>query len=321
MDTTRHDNAFTPPCCLRNPMLQTFLNSAGIRNRGANPLTAAEEEMILDLGEVRLQGFLSRRNAGKGTVILLHGWEGSATSAYVLHTGRYLFEAGYDVFRLNLRDHGDTHHLNRGVFMGTLIDEMYAALKAVARIAGGASLYLAGFSMGANFIVRAAARFAGDPIPNLKKALAINPPIDPMHATKRIDEITLIRLYFIKKWKASLARKQALFPDLYDFNDILKIKTCMGITDMLIERYLPYRNAAEYFSKFTLAPELLAAAELPMTIIISEDDPIIPASGFRALPLNANTRLIVQRYGGHCGYIMDLSMKSWYFDRMVEIFN
>jgi predicted alpha/beta-fold hydrolase len=57
-----------------------------------------------------------------------------------------------------------------------------------------------------------------------------------------------------------------------------------------------------------------------MTIIISEDDPIIPARDFQALPLNANTGLLVQRYGGHCGYIMDLSMKSWYFDRMAEIF-
>ncbi len=302
-------------------MLQTVLNSAGFRNRGSNPLTAAEEEMILDLGEVRLQGFLSRRNAGRGMVMLLHGWEGSAASAYMLHTGRYLFDAGYDVFRLNLRDHGDTHHLNRGVFMGTLIDEMYDALKAVARIAGRAPLYLAGFSMGANFIVRAAARFAGDPIPSLKKALAINPPIDPMLATKRIDQIPLIRRYFITKWKKSLARKQELFPDLYDFNDILKMNTCMGITDVLIDRYLPYRNAAEYFSKFTLTPGLFASAELPLAIIISEDDPIIPARDFRTLPLHANTRLMVQRYGGHCGYIMDLSMRSWYFDRMVEIFN
>ena len=139
---------------------------------------AAEEEVVLDLDRARLQGFWSRQNHGngsKGVVMILHGWEGSFRSASVLRAADFLFDAGYDVFRLNFRDHGDTHHLNQGVFIGDSLDELYAAVKAVSRLAGALPLYLVGFSLGANFVVRAAARFSEDPISNLRRGLAINP--------------------------------------------------------------------------------------------------------------------------------------------------
>ena len=49
-------------------------------------------------------------------VILLHGWEGSSQSAYQVTTAHYLLNHGYDVLRLNLRDHGESHHLNKEMF-------------------------------------------------------------------------------------------------------------------------------------------------------------------------------------------------------------
>ena len=58
----------------------------------------ASREMIIDAGNgVRLQGFSSPQLKGYplGLVILLHGWEGSAESTYILHSGRYFFAHGY----------------------------------------------------------------------------------------------------------------------------------------------------------------------------------------------------------------------------------
>ena len=160
-----------PPQYLRNPMLQTFMNSI-IRPRGRNPLTDAEREIVLEAGEVRLQGFLScRHGGGKGIVMLLHGWGGRAHSAYILRTGRYLFDAGYDVFRLNFRDHGNSHHLNEGFFIWDSLDELYSAVKAVARMAGSSPLYLAGFSMGANFASTVGGAMCHRPHSNLKAHL------------------------------------------------------------------------------------------------------------------------------------------------------
>jgi len=58
--------------------------------------------------------------------ILLHGWEGSAEATYVLSLGSLLLSHGFDVVRLNLRDHGATHHLNREIFHSCRLPEWSA---------------------------------------------------------------------------------------------------------------------------------------------------------------------------------------------------
>ncbi len=303
-------------------MVQTVLNSSGLRTFGKNQMANAAEEVILDLEGTRLQGFLSRQKGRepKGLVILFHGWEGSAGSAYILHTGKFLYGHGFNVFRLNFRDHGDTHHLNSGLFMGTLFDEVYGAVKVVAAMAGNMPVFVAGFSMGANFAVRVAARFGGDPIGNLGGVVAVNPPLDPMKATVNIDRIGPVKAYFIRKWKKSLKRKQELFPGRYDFSDILNMNTCMEMTEALIPRLSDYTGAADYFRGYTLTGELFSRVGAPLMVITAVDDPIIPAEDFSRIEPGGNTTLIMQEYGGHCGYIEGLSLRSWYQGKMLEYF-
>ena len=55
-------------------------------------------------------------------------------SSYVMATSGLLLERGYDVIRLNFRDHGDSHHLNPGVFHSCRIDEVVGAVAAVAEL-------------------------------------------------------------------------------------------------------------------------------------------------------------------------------------------
>ena len=99
-------------------------------------LEAAEEVILNPIDDVRLQGFYSRQVKGqaKGLVMLLHGWEGSVNSAYILGTGKFLYNKGYSVFRLNYRDHGNSHHLNQGLFYAVLLDEVFNAVRQVSAV-------------------------------------------------------------------------------------------------------------------------------------------------------------------------------------------
>ncbi len=122
---------FRPPRLLRNPHVQSVLASSALRRllhrRRNREVEARSSEVLLDCGDgVRLQGFHAATPArpARGLVVLLHGWEGSAQSSYMLGVGRRLLDAGYDVFRLNFRDHGATHHLNREIFHSCRIDEV-----------------------------------------------------------------------------------------------------------------------------------------------------------------------------------------------------
>ena len=62
-------------------------------------------------------------------VMLLHGWEGSSKSSYLVTTANTLLNHGFDVLRLNFRDHGNTHHMNRGIFNSTMTDEVSDVIK------------------------------------------------------------------------------------------------------------------------------------------------------------------------------------------------
>jgi predicted alpha/beta-fold hydrolase len=121
---------YATPFWLRNGHLQTFLASSGFRARGSNRMREAACDVILEAGGgIRLLGSHSRHpgTVAKGLVVLLHGWEGSIGSTYMLCTGRALYRRGYEVFRLNFRDHGRSHHLNRGIFYAVLLDEVFEA--------------------------------------------------------------------------------------------------------------------------------------------------------------------------------------------------
>lgn len=308
---------FQPPALLRNPHVQSALNSAGPRRwraarRGA-ALLAASRDYLLDCGDgVRLLGhYSSPADEPKGLVVLLHGWEGSAASGYMLTTGARLLDAGFGVFRLNFRDHGPTHHLNEGIFHSCRLDEVVGAVRRVAELLPHRPLYLAGYSLGGNFTLRVALRAPGAGIP-LARAVAICPVVDPAHGLMAMENgLGLYQHYFVKKWRRSLRRKQALFPHLYDLQPCLALTTVRGMTDWLVRHHSEFDTIEDYLRGYAVAGGRLAGLEVPATILTAEDDPIIPVADFHELELPDHAELVITRHGGHCGFIENLKFASW----------
>ena len=301
-----------------------MLAGSRIRTMGKNPMLDVSREVLLNAIEnVKLQGFYSAQVNGqsKGLVMLLHGWEGSVSSAYILSAGKFLYKNGFSVFRLNYRDHGDTHHLNPGLFYAVLLDEVFNAVEQVSRYEKDLPFYLAGFSMGGNFALRIARKCAESPIENLAHVMSISPVLDPEKSTYAIDEFRPIRKYFRKKWMRSLQKKQELFPDLYDFKDVFALEAVMDMTELMVECYSDYDSASDYFRHYAVLGDALADLTVPTTIVTSQDDPIIPKDDFYDLKLNPLTNLIVHRYGGHNGFLESLSGRAWYEKKMLETFN
>jgi len=315
---------FKPPFFLRSAMLQTFLGSNRPGPLKSQSLSSCAQPLVLNLeGGVRLSGALSpaRQTPARGLMILLHGWEGSIHSNYMAATGQYLLDHGMTVFRLNLRDHGDSHHLNEGLFYATFLDEVYQAVLAVARMVPGIPVYLCGFSLGGNFALRIVRDWPSDLVKDvdLEHVIAISPPLDPSKATDAIDRHRFIRWYFLKKWRRSLIRKQRLFPERYDFADILNLPTIREMTEKLLRRYSAYPNAAAYFNGYTLCGGDFEALSIPTTIVTSQDDPIIPVEDFYQLSVNRHLRVMVHPYGGHNGFISNWRGRTWYEKYLMDV--
>lgn len=320
MDT----DTFQPYRLLRNRHLQSVLNSAGPRkwrvSRHLSALAATTEEHILDCGDgVRLQAFHNTpAGAPRGLVVLLHGWEGSANSAYSLSSTRALLAANFAVLRLNFRDHGDTHQLNSGIFHSGRLNEVVGAVKRVAELFPQQSLMIAGISLGGNFALRVAMQASRVGIP-LHYAFAVCPVISPAHTLDAMENGNRIyHSYFVRKWVRSLRRKQALYPDRYDFGDMIKQADLRSMTAHLVEHHSPFATLEQYLEGYAIGGDHLAKLKVPATLLVGADDPINPIADFHQLTLNPATELLITPHGGHCGYVENLSFASWAERFMVQ---
>ena len=305
-------------------MAQTLLASAAIRARGRHPMEVAARDVILTTAQgVRLLGIHSPQPRGKkrGLVILIHGWEGSSNSRYIKSAGRRLYRDGFDIFRLNLRDHGNTQQLNTGLFWASDLEEAFDAVFQAARLAGDGPAFLAGFSLGGNFALRVASRCTDIPVPNLRHVVAVSPVIDPAKATDRVDANRLILAYFLKKWRRSLAAKAALYPEAYDFERVLSLANVREMTASAVADYGAHPSVEDYFSDYRITTKIFEKIKIPTSVITAQDDPIIPVEDFFSLPDNPAVNLIIHPHGGHNGFIEDLRLCAWHERFMVEHFH
>jgi predicted alpha/beta-fold hydrolase len=309
---------FRPSLWLRGRHLQSLLASSSVRRlidrRRHERVLAVSEDLLLDGGDgARLQGFISRADSApaRGLVVLFHGWEGSAHSAYVLNLNERLLAEGYDVVRINCRDHGGTHHLNREIFHSCRIDEVVCAVRDVARRFPQRPLLSAGFSLGGNFALRVALRAPGAGIA-LAGVAAVCPAIHPPNVLTAMERgAPMYYAYFMMQWRASLRRKQRLYPELYPFDERVFKLDMRELTRYLIERYTDIPGLDAYFDGYSIAGDRLLPLTVPAAILTSADDPIIPVADFQNLQLPTQVRLDITRYGGHCGFVGDASLKSW----------
>lgn len=319
--------SFLPPPPLRNPHLQTILASTRPRRllvaTWAKPLLQASREVVLDCGEgVRLLGaWAGGRGGDQGLVVLIHGWEGSSNSSYLLSAAARLFAAGFSVLRLNLRDHGDSHALNRQLFNSTRLAEVIGAIRAITLAKKPRHTFLAGFSLGGNFVLRLGLAAEARGV-RLTAIAAVCPLIDPARATARLEaRLPLYHRYFVRKWQRSLRKKFALFPNPEDAQALLRCHSLSAMHEHFVPRHTPYDTAAAYFSAYSLSGAALTAMAVPCRIIAAEDDPITSVDDLETIEPSPAISLQRTRHGGHCGFLKDYALHSWIDDELPRFFS
>ena len=317
---------FAPRRFVRDGHVQTMLarrlplDSVALRLEQPLLVEAGPDETGCDPeGRARLLGYYNhalRPTLNHGLVILLHGWEGSSHSSDVLFIADALLRAGYEVFRLNLRDHGpdlhvDRYAINRGLFMGTLLNETASVVREIAQIANDRPVSIVGGSMGGNFALRLAELHNRLPIHNLGKIISICPAVSPGNASRAIDRQPLYREYFRRRWYASLRAKQRLFPDLYDFAQLARMKRLVEMTDWVAPRCSRWADAQDYYEHYSFTPQDAAKLRVPTTIIAARNDAVIPVEDILALEPHESLKVTIHPTGGHMGFVDIFPYRRW----------
>jgi predicted alpha/beta-fold hydrolase len=323
---------FIAPSALSNAHLQSILPSLSLRRpwvqRRAERLLRHSRALLLAAGDgVKPQGFYSprtnrdaRENGLMATqpklVVIVHGWEGSAESLYVLSLAADLHAAGCDVLRLNLRDHGDTHHLNRDLFHSCRLAEVIEALRSIQQLFPAHRLYLTGFSLGGNFMLRAAVQAPAAGL-SVARVIGISPVLDPATTLDALETgWSIYRRYFVLKWSRSLKRKQNLWPQDFAFDSLLRSGDLRRMTEELVLQHTGFATVDEYFAGYALVGQRLASLSVPAVMVNALDDPIIPAADLAHIARPPLLRVLAPRHGGHCGFF-DFSAGPGWVSRLV----
>lgn len=314
---------FRPHFLLRSPHLQTVLASRLRRGHAAAAELPSLSVTIPCRDGGRLQALVTPARGAAASpdsvqsasqaplAVLIHGWLGTGDAAYLRRAQVALHRAGFTVARLLLRDHGGTAHLNEELFNAARLGEVVDACNWLAGRYGPGGAGLIGYSLGGNFVLRLAAH--PQVCDRFRAALAVCPVLDPAASVVALDRgLAVYRHYFVRRWRRAFEEKRQAFPERYAFTDVHRLAMVSTLTDYFVQRHTPYADAAEYYSHYTLRREFFRTLRMPVRLLATEDDPVLPAQHARALLGSRSEAEVVTLlpHGGHCGFIEDFRLGS-----------
>lgn len=296
---------FTPHPFLLNAHLMTMVPGFLPRNHSAK-LVNGKQSIFQVADEAQIVAFchIDTSKPDAPTLLIVHGLEGSAESPYMLGLTGKAISAGMNVVRMNMRNCGGTEHLSKGLYNAGLSCDVIAVARELKQKFALEHIFAAGFSLGGNMVLKAAAELSLDGDLLFDGICAVSPSID-LHAS--VDSLSrgLNRVYelrFLNGLIAKIREKSRIFPGSFDTSHIKNIKTIRQFDDIYTAPDGGYGNADNYYTTAS-AIHRLNDIRIPTLIITSQDDPIVPYSSFVSNRFhNVNIELVAPKFGGHGGF-------------------
>lgn len=275
--------------------------------RDTSLLRIPEEKRLFTVEpRAQLQGFChwqdSRHSAP--TVILVHGLEGSSESRYMRGIAAKAYRSGFNVIRMNQRTCGGTEHLSPTLYNSGLSSDYRAIIHELADKDQLDRIWLVGYSMGGNLVLKAAGELRKTQ-PALAGVAAVCPNINPTVCAHALEEPRnwIYHQHFVSQLKARLKRKATLLPGKWDLSLLNQIRTISEFDDVYTAHDGGYRNGADYYDRAG-ARHVIDTIAVPTLIITAQDDPFIPYSMFTVptIQQHPHIQVVAPRHGGHCGF-------------------
>jgi hypothetical protein len=240
------------------------------------------------------------------TLLVVHGLEGSAESAYMLGTAEKALAAGFNVVRLNVRSCGGTLDLTPTLYHAGLTDDLRQIIEELSGGDGLNQLYLAGFSLGGNMALKLAGEYGAGAPEALRGVVAVSPSIHLASCADAIEARSnlIYRMSFIMSLRRSMRQKARLYPDRYDESRLRGMWSIREFDDVYTAPHSGFRDVADYYERASSLPYIKDIA-VPAIIIHAQDDPFVPFAPFTSpqITSNPNVTLLAPANGGHCGFI------------------
>jgi len=301
---------FQPHPVLANGHAQTILGIRWPRPRA--PYQALQHLVPLDDGEQVVlhedqPGHEDRpeRNVNsQNCVLLIHGLAGCHRSSYMCRMAERLVGLGYRVFRMDMRGCGAGEGLAKLPTHTGRSSDIVAALHCIAELYPETTTHLVGFSLGGSQTLNMLAEAGEMRVGNLQRCLVVCPPLDlaSVEIHFRTSWGRFYDKFFVRLlWKQIVNRWQR-FPESAPESIPRRPRCLREIDEMIIAPSGGFKSAADYYAKTSPGPKL-AAIRQPVTILSSEDDPVVPVAPLLELPRSSSVQVVTTSHGGHLGFL------------------
>jgi len=317
---------FNPHPALRNCHMMTI---AGAFWRRRFPRLPESESRFFDVEkgtQLRAEAHWQAEPRRHPTLVLLHGLEGSSESGYMLGTSERAYVAGFNVVRLNQRNCGGTENLTSTLYHSGRSADFRAVVLELIERDRLPEIFVAGFSMGGNLLLKMAGEFGDSPPAELRGIVAIAPCLDLAACCDTLcaPQNFVYNRYFLTRLKRRMRYKAELFPEIYSENglqgDLARVRNVREFDDAITARFCGFTGAADYYERSS-AMNVLGAIRRPTLILTAQDDPFVPYETFgrKALHDNPDIQLVAPKHGGHCAFISgEADERFWAEARIVD---
>jgi predicted alpha/beta-fold hydrolase len=318
MPKNMHHPEFVPHPLLSNGHLMTIVPALWPRKFSAAVRSGVRKIVEVEPGvKILTWHHMQPSPMGKPTIILVHGLEGSADSSGVCGTTQKAYMHGMNVVRMNLRNCGGTHNLTPTLYDSGMSEDVISLVRQLREKDKHNPIFVAGWSMGGNIVLKAAAELKKDGPSLLSGVCAISPPLDLSTSMLALERgfNQLYERHFLQNMKSDLREKAKLFPELYDPRYLRRIKKMRQFDDHYTAPIGGYGTAENYYHAASTLP-ILGQICVPTLIIHAQDDPLIPFAPFQSPNLKTPyIRLLAPKHGGHVGFVHKDNEAAPHFDR------
>ena len=298
--------AFVPRRGLVNGHLQTIVGN--YLPRAPFRLPAIPEEVLVDPADgsrvLCHVNWHAEDTAGRLTVILVHGLEGSSHSQYIRGIAARAWNAGCNVIRMNMRNCADSDALTPTLYHSGFSGDVGAVIEHFTQRFGLRRVALVGYSMGGNLVLKLAGEWRKRA--PLAAVATVCPVIDLAAGSDALHEPAnrVYEWHFLRRLMRRYRRKAELFPHIYQKSGFGPVRSLREFDDKIVARYCGFRDADDYYYRVASA-RVVDRIAVPTLVLRALDDPFIRLTSETREKIleNPNITLLETPHGGHCAYL------------------
>lgn len=235
-------------------------------------------------------------------MLVLHGLEASSQAHYVRALINHFNKQGWDGIAMNFRGcSGEPNRLLRGYHSGDTSD-LREVLHYMHHSLGYQTIYLAGFSLGGNVILKYLGEEGSSPPPFIKAGIAVSAPVDISNCSETLSRPR--NWVYVKRFMISLneklRHKLEAYPEFLSLPKNRLPRTFAEFDGWYTAPIHGFASERDYWKKASSKP-YLSSITLPTLILNPLDDPFFgePCYPFDICKDHPSVFLETPKTGGH----------------------